>query len=417
MKVWILQTGEPLHTDKGFPRPMRCMNIANYFIERGHKVIIWSSCFYHQEKKHRYLKFKSIEVNKNLTINLIPSPGYRKNIGLKRLWDHFILGCNLKNILKISNPEEPDFAFIGYPPIEISFVLANWLKNKKTKVVLDIKDQWPEYFIDNLPNYLKKIGKILFYPYFLIAKKTMRDVDGICSMSNSYLKWSKNFSKTLNKKFDYILPLTSPKLVLDEFEFKEAKRWLIKKGLKKDKKVICFVGSLSKAFDFVPIQKAINKLNKERDDFLLVICGEGDNSAFVKQIFKSSANVIFPGWIDIKTISVLFSMAHVSIAPYLSCKNFNYNIPNKIIDSIAHDLPFITSLRGEVEQLVKSNNVGLICDENYKSWYNAFSVILNDISLRKELSLNCHNLYEEKFQSTKNYITYIKKLEKFINLN
>ena len=76
-----------------------------------------------------------------------------------------------------------------------------------------------------------------------------------------------------------------------------------------------------------------------------MICGDGDNSDFVKQIFKNSANVIFPGWIDLKTISVLLSLAYVSIAPYINSKNFNYNIPNKIIDSIANELPFITNCK------------------------------------------------------------------------
>ena len=36
MDIWILQTGEPLHSDKGNPRPMRAMNLSNKLVERGH---------------------------------------------------------------------------------------------------------------------------------------------------------------------------------------------------------------------------------------------------------------------------------------------------------------------------------------------------------------------------------------------
>ena len=51
MKVWILQTGEPLHCDEGSPRPMRAINLSNKLVEAGHDVVLWSSAFSHQEKK------------------------------------------------------------------------------------------------------------------------------------------------------------------------------------------------------------------------------------------------------------------------------------------------------------------------------------------------------------------------------
>ena len=50
MKVWIFQTGEPLHSDDDNPRPMRAMNLANSLVDMGHSVIIWSSAYYHQKK-------------------------------------------------------------------------------------------------------------------------------------------------------------------------------------------------------------------------------------------------------------------------------------------------------------------------------------------------------------------------------
>ena len=412
MKIWVLQTGEPLHIDAGSPRPMRGMNISNYFVMKGHEVILWSSCFYHQEKKHRSLQFKSININNNLTINLIPSPGYKKNIGLGRLWDHFILAYNLKKILSSNEFDHPDFAFIGYPPIEIGFVMINWLQNKKTKIVLDIKDQWPEYFIANLPKKFRRIGRLILSPYFIISKQMMRKVDGICSMTNTYKNWAKNFSKTKDKKWDYVLPLTSKKLKPNNKEIELARNSLIKKGLQKNKKIISFVGSLSKAFNFEPIQKAIRKLSKERDDFLFIICGDGDDSSHIKYLFKDQKNVKFFGWINLIEIIVLFDISLASMAPYKNYKNFNLNVPNKIVDSLANDLLFITSLKGEVEQLVDLYNVGFICDENPQSWYNAFLKVLDTPYIKNEFATRCRLLYEKKFDCNNNYLNYISEIEK-----
>ena len=41
LKVWILQTGEPLIIDDVNLRPMRGMNLANKLVERGHEVIFF----------------------------------------------------------------------------------------------------------------------------------------------------------------------------------------------------------------------------------------------------------------------------------------------------------------------------------------------------------------------------------------
>jgi len=135
MKVWIFQTGEPLHCDVGNPRPMRVINLANTLVKKGHNVIIWSSSFYHQKKFHRTKLFKKIIINKKLEIRLIPSPGYKKNISIKRLFDHFILAYNLKKKLYIEKTL-PDAAFVGYPPIETAFIMTSWLKKKKIPYLL-----------------------------------------------------------------------------------------------------------------------------------------------------------------------------------------------------------------------------------------------------------------------------------------
>ena len=159
--VWILQTGEPLPTDKGIFRPMRAINLTNKLIEKGHKVILWSSSFNHQIKEHRSKDYKQLKVNENLEIRLIPSCGYKKNLSIKRLIDHAQLGYNLKKTLK-KEKNKPDIAFLGFPPIEINFVMSNWLSRNKIPFVVDVKDLWPDAFIENLLGWKKRVLKITF---------------------------------------------------------------------------------------------------------------------------------------------------------------------------------------------------------------------------------------------------------------
>ena len=88
MKVWILQTGEPLHIDKNISRPMRAMNLSNALVNRGHRVLLWSANFDHLTKKHRYKNAKTIDMNNHFKIKLLKSIGYTKNQGISRLFDH-----------------------------------------------------------------------------------------------------------------------------------------------------------------------------------------------------------------------------------------------------------------------------------------------------------------------------------------
>ena len=71
-----------------------------------------------------------LKINKNFNLVLINSIGYKKNISLKRLIDHFHLALNLNFFLK-NNKQNPDIAFIGFPPIEPAIIFSRWLvKNK-----------------------------------------------------------------------------------------------------------------------------------------------------------------------------------------------------------------------------------------------------------------------------------------------
>lgn len=73
MKIWILQTGEFLQTDGENVRPMRAINLSEYFLKRGHSVKLLSSDFSHQMKLHRYKNLTVKKLSDNFQITLIPS--------------------------------------------------------------------------------------------------------------------------------------------------------------------------------------------------------------------------------------------------------------------------------------------------------------------------------------------------------
>ena len=412
MIVWIFQTGEPVHTDLGQPRPMRAMNLANALIDHGHRVTIWTSSFFHQEKRHRSHKYETHHVNNLLEIRLIPSRGYKKNIGIERLIDHAQLASNLWSALR-REKSKPDAAFIGYPPIEFAFVAQNWLKKNSVPTTLDLKDQWPDIFIEPFPAFFQPLIRSILIPYLYISRKTLRNATAFCTMSQPYLKWmSRAAGRPLTDR-DFFAPLTSPVNRYSDATLIDAKNWW--KGIGVDlnqKQIISFVGNFMSVFDFELIYEAAVKLKKLKVPHLIILAGSGGTLEKEKARFLDCDNVIFPGWIDEPKINVLYNSSCCALIPYKNIDNYTLNTPNKVIDAMSYGVPIVTSLTGEVERLVAKYSIGFVCNENTSSSFcDAISFIIENPKKRSVMSDNCLALYRSEFSYEMLYSRIVKSTE------
>lgn len=413
MQLLIVQTGEPLPTDAGNPRPMRAMNLANVMIQRGHQVTIISSGFYHQQKEHRSRTPTTDCSVRNLEVQLIPSPGYKRNIGLGRLIDHAVLGLRLKSHLaKLRS--KPDVVFVGFPPIETAYVTVKWAKMHGLPCVVDVKDQWPSLFVEFLPRALRPLGKVALFPYFALAKAALAEATAISTMADDFLTWALAFAGRDRNDSDGIYPLTTPDTDLSQVEIDGGRRWCESVGLTNEGVFrILFVGSHMSVFDFQTVAVAARTLSRTAPSVQFVICGDGGYSDVIRNLMKGLDNVVFPGWVDRPQILALAERSHASIAPYNSIDNFEKNIPNKIIDYLSLGLPLLSPLKGEVERLVVSHRVGVNYGASHEmNLEDAITMIRENNQLRKELSMNARELYQRKFNFEVVYGQLVDDLEK-----
>lgn len=415
LTVWIFQTGEPLHIDSDNPRPMRAMNLANKLSERDHRVVLWSSAFHHQTKTHRSRIYKEIKISKNLEIRLIPSTGYKSNISISRFYDHCVLAWNLSKCLKTCD-KIPDVAFVGYPPIEVAYVVGDWLKKKKTPFLLDVKDQWPNVLVASVPGPLRFLARILLAPYYVMGKKSMLNATGICAHTSGFLNWSSAFSNRNRSNNDFVAPLTAPNDVIDAESMNSAQHWWSSQGVLKAPMLrVMFVGSFSRAFDFDAIFSAASALRAKNIACEFILCGDGDRDHELRSIAEDHDNVRIFGWIDRPKIRALSLVSNVSIAPYKSTSDFTISVPNKIIDSLMLGLPILSPLKGEVGKLIGENNVGFTYRDNLEL-AGCISSLIVDSELQKRMSDNAKNLYESKFEFDSVYDGLTEHLENLKNI-
>jgi glycosyltransferase involved in cell wall biosynthesis len=414
MKVWILQTGEPLPIDDNGLRPMRAMNLTKSLIDHGHEVTLWSSNFDHFSKSHRFNTRKDIQFSKSLSIKLINSRGYKSHFGIARLIDHLQLGWNLARMLYKESP--PDVAFIGYPPIETAWVMSTWLKRKKIPSVVDVKDAWPEILLRGFPPQIHPLLRILLIPYFLMMKKTFNSVTSISSVTREFLAWCEDQSSREGSRnsMNIVNYLTSnnenseSNLTSQQLSFLQSNQL--------DKQVLMrgvFVGTLNSAFDFNPWLRAAEDLPIE-----IVIAGDGPVFDELKQKSIHLKNFRMLGWVKESEARALYKVSDFMIAPYKDLPDFDIHIPNKIFDAMSNALPLVSSITGTTRNLIIEKQIGVVyeCDSAI-SLTNELQKLISHRERLGKMGENSKQLYDRVYSFNEVYGNCVKHLEKLYRQN
>lgn len=392
---------------------MRAMNLADALVAQGHDVVIWSSAFCHQTKDHRATEFQSVRVMPQLTINLLPSRGYKEHIGLERLVDHASLAFSLFTQLKRYTGSRPDIAFVGFPPIETAAVMVSWLQKRGIPAILDVKDLWPWIFAEALPRVLRPIAPALLTPYIRMARRTIGAATAISSITDAFLTEVLICGRRDRTARDRVFPLVPGPASSDAEPSVNSVDWWTSQGvdIATSKQRLSFVGALSRAYDFSGLSEATRRLSVEGIEFELIICGGGQELGSVKRQFDGTRNVKFFGWVDLPQLHFLMQSSIATVAPYRSTRDFRMSIPNKIIDSFSFGLPVLTSLDGETRSILEGNDAGLYCDPAPEAWYTAMRRLLTDPELQRKMALNATSLFKRTFSYERVYGGFVKYLE------
>lgn len=392
---------------------MRAMNLADTMIDRGHSVTIITSDFFHQEKAHRNIYHRSIAVSPKLSIHFIPSTGYKKNISISRFFDHFVLAWNLALLLISFGRNKPDLIFVGYPPIETSFVAILWSLFNHVPSVLDVKDLWPDLFLDSVGKHARMPAKVLLAPYYLMSRFSYHFATALSSMSDQYLARVAYVGRRQLSCNDKVNPLASRETEFSALEISNATEWWLAKKLSFDgRPTFIFVGSFMSVFDFNPIIEGIHRIDSMGYACQFVICGDGEYLPHVKNCLEDCKSCIVPGWISFPQLTVLANIASAALLPYKNIENYQLNVPNKAVDAMRFSLPIITPLTGKLSQLISEYKIGWTYpSHSSESLVDVIINILKHPSQLEEASSNIKSLYQSQYSYGSVYTNMAELLE------
>tara|TARA_B100001059_G_C17838691_1_gene590237 strand:- start:4397 stop:5662 length:1266 start_codon:yes stop_codon:yes gene_type:complete len=419
MKVWIVTIGEPIINNKNDLRIHRHGLLANYIsTNSSNEVVWWTSLFNHFTKEFEFQEERDYSPNPNLTVKLIKGCGYKNNVSISRIRDHYIIKKKFSR--KINNEKnKPDIIICSFPTLGLCEESIRFGKANNIPVLIDYRDLWPEAFQDLFPKKLSFFSRPLLAPLFYITNKMFNSADGIIGITENFLQIALDKIKRKKNDFDAQFPHTYNKLELSEHQLNKSINFWKEKSIKynSDDINICFFGTLGYQFDLETVIKGFNKIYDMK--LKLIICGSGHNKEKLIKLSNGNKNIIFPGYMNGEQIKALLSISHIGLCPYLPKKMFIEAIPGKIIEYMSEGLYLLSTLKGGVVgNLIEQNNFGAnynAFDED--SFIRSLSVLYKKIRKGQNNKLKIEEYYQEFFDQKTVFKKYLSHIEKSVTIH
>ena len=341
MKIWLIKDGEPVPLGDDSDRLFRIGILANTLIKLDHQVTWWTSDFNHHKKTFRNTERSSDKYSKNLRINQIKSPGYKRNISVKRVLHNFIVATRFKRLA--NQTDKPDVILCCLPTVELAYHAVQYGKLHNVPVIVDLRDMWPDIFLYSVPSKIRWLVRIIFNYQFMQMRYVCVNATNLVGVSEGFLQWGLEYARRGRNINDRVFPLGYVDMFSDKNLMIKTEKNNIQEriGYTKNDFIIVYVGSLTSKINFQPIIDAVVKIGPT---VKLVIAGLGDTYEYLVQTCQNLKNVKITGWLDKKEIFALLSIATIGLYPYPNRKDFKDHFPNKFIEYLCSSLPVLSKV-------------------------------------------------------------------------
>jgi glycosyltransferase involved in cell wall biosynthesis len=171
--------------------------------------------------------------------------------------------------------------------------------------------------------------------------------------------------------------------------------------------VVVFIGAFNDIYNPIILTEVAKRLSHLKIHFILG--GDGTSFPQVKKASENLKNVTLTGWLSEEEISYLLSFSHLGVIP-TSCKIEAF--PNKVFTYFSGGLPVLSSLEGELKEMIKNYHLGLNYHYNDPlSLEEGIKFFYQNKKFYQEASENVKRVFNEIFDADKIYSDYCQYLE------
>lgn len=349
MHIWILKDSEPLPLTPDV-KPLRAAMLTEALMTRGHTVRWWCSTIshFHKTREAEAGHYTLSNAQGSYTVQRIEAGLYRRNLSCARLLHHHRLAKRWRLVAEQSL-ETPDMILCAYPMIEWVKEALAYATPRNIPVVVDVRDQWPDTFVNYVPRLLKPLMWLATKAIYPNVDALFRAPKSITSMSACVLRWALDKACRAEGPDTRVFYLgTSLSQTITQST---------RTQLPMDRATRClFLGTLGHTADVLTIADAARHLHNSKQNIHITIAGDGDYMAALRKAVDGLPNVTLAGWCTAADATTLLSEADIALLT-----GHNEAMPNKFFDYVAAGLPIVCSLRGEVRDYITHHHLGACC--------------------------------------------------------
>lgn len=410
MRVWIVTVGEPLPEKGAKDRLHRSGILAQYLVEQGHEVVWWGSAFDHFTKRHHYSTDTQIQVSDRFKMVLFHGDGYRRNVSFARMKDHRQVATKFAAAIE-KEAHKPDVILTSFPTIELSAVSVRYGKRHGIPVVLDIRDLWPDIFLDAAPKAMGGLVRLALRSLFRQTEEAFEGCTGMIGISPGYIGWGLRYAGRDRKPSDALFPLGYKKPNVAAPLLEQAKSQLVGKGVDPARPIAWFVGTFGRTYDLAPVVETARRFaGQGRSDVQFVLSGSGEKEPAIREQAEGLSNVVLTGWVDAPQIAYLMRVARVGLAAYAA--GAPQGLPNKFFEYLSAGLPILSSLEGEAAELLATHGCGV----SYRAGdatdlASKLTKLLDDPHALREMASRGKALFDQAYSADVVYPQFVRYLE------
>lgn len=411
MKVWLINPYGPI-PGEGW-RDYSFAIMAEALGEAGHEVIWWTSNFSHHFKKFRSNGWQDIQLAPRTVIRLVPTPGYKRNIGIGRIIRDLYFAVRAYRRGRQEAP--PDCIVYSESPLTFGYAGQKLAEFHNVPVIFDQMDLWPELFEQAVPHWFRPCLRMVLGPVYANRRRNYSRLDGVMALAKAYLEAAFAVSPILRTR-PSALVYNGIDVGAFRSEIMENSQSFQAVHSKKAGEIwAVFAGSLGPSYDIQNMMEVARRLEGTSSKIRLIVAGDGPYAEQLVKYVADRGNVrlLFVGKLTPKELSGLYGCCDIALCAYSSSSNVE--MPDKIYDYTAAGLPIINSLCGEVGAVISDQNIGLQYHAgDPEDLLKALQKLESDSGLCAELAKNSKrigDLYDKNIQYRK-FIELVERVSR-----
>lgn len=352
--VWVFNPYDEIPGEGG---RQRFWSLSEALAAEGCSVVWWSSGFSHRRKATRKLELGTTEsslAELPFELRLVETPAYTKNVSWARLRNHRHYGEQLYRdacqAVESGRLHTPDVIVASLPPMEGPMAALRLKQRFGCRVVTDVMDTWPDTFLQVLPRGLHFLGRVALCPYYRMLRKACAESDAISAQSHAFAGYARSAGASREVHVCYLGGNSQAASSIPSQSSATNDTPSIR---------LVYLGAMGRSYDLDTVLDAIEILLQRGVEVDCVFVGEGEKRAALEA--RSVSGVRFTGFLQGAELDGELQQADVGLVPFFRASGVA--VPYKAGEYFAHGLPILSSIDGELGDLVREYRCGAVYSE------------------------------------------------------